>query len=192
LFFYGSLMDMQEGHEMHTDLTVQNTRETEKGFSLLELLLVVGVGALLLLAGIGTYQLVTSGSTANNAVRLLATIKQQSQRAYQGQSAYDADMLPTLIAMQAFPSGVVSGAVANDPWGGAITVGAAANPTNFTVTFPAVPSAACIQIGTAFTESDTDFVSLDIGGAAINPVTTAAVAAACGAGGTASMAWTFF
>lgn len=178
---------------MHA-ISMRQVKQNEKGFSLLELLLVVGVGALLLLAGIGTYQLVTSGSTANDAVRLLATIKQQAQRAYQGQAAYDPNMLPTLVAMQAFPSGVVDQAtgVASDPWGGAITVGAAAPATNFTITYPAVPSASCIQIGTAFTEADTDFVSLTIGGAAVLPVTTANVVAACGVGATPAMAWTFF
>lgn len=175
-------------------------RQGEQGFSLLELLLVVGVGALLLLAGIGTYQLVTTGSTANEAVRLIATVKQQTQRAFQGQATYGAagtDLVPTLVAMQAFPSGVVNPAgTPNDPWGGAMTILAAGTGgTNFALTFPAVPTAACIQIGTAFTENDTDFVSLVVGGTTFNvanPVTTANLTTACSGAATVSMAWTFF
>ncbi len=182
---------------MQTDLILKK-KEAEKGFSLLELLLVVGVGALLLLAGIGTYQLVTSGSTANEAVRLVATVKQQSQRAWQGQAAYGpGNMVPTLVSMQAFPGGVVNAAgTPQDPWGGAMTIVSTATNSaddSFIITFPAVPSASCIQIGTVFTENDTDFVALNIGGGAIAPpITTAAVAAASGTGLTPAVAWTFF
>ena len=182
-----------------------NTRKAEEGFSLLELLLVVGVGALLLLAGIGTYQLVTAGSTANEAVRLIATVKQQTQRAFQGQATYGAngtDLVPTLVAMQAFPSGVVNAAgVPLDPWGGAMTGLAAQSPAgaagdSFTITFPAVPTSSCIQIGTAFTENDTDFISLVVNGAApfnvANPITTAALTPLCGGAAAVPMVWQFF
>lgn len=180
------------------------SRKKERGFSLLELLLVVGVGALLLLAGIGTYQLVTSGSTANNAIRLIATIKQQTQRAFQGQGTYGNgttpdNLVPTLVAMEAFPSGVLNAAAAPiDPWGGAIAIvaaGGVAGP-NFSITYPAVPTASCIQIGTAFTERDTDFVSLTVGAAAAynvaNPVTTVGLTATCNAAAAVPMVWQFF
>ena len=183
-----------------TVLMVKN-RKKEQGFSLLELLLVVGVGALLLLAGIGTYQLVTSGSTSNEAIRLIATVKQQTQRAFQGQQTYGAagtDLVPTLIAMQAFPSGVVNpaGTAAVDPWGGNMAIQAAgAGGANFSIGFTAVPTSACIQIGTAFTENDTDFVSLVVGGTTFNvgnPIATATLTTACSGAANVAMTWTFF
>lgn len=183
-----------------TVLLVRN-RQKESGFSLLELLLVVGVGALLLLAGIGTYQLVTSGSTSNEAIRLIATVKQQTQRAFQGQQTYGAtgtNLVPTLIAMQAFPSGVVNpaGTAAIDPWGGTMTIASAgAGGANFAISFPTVPTSACIQIGTAFTENDTDFVSLVVGGTTFNvgnPITTANLTTACSGAANVAMTWTFF
>lgn len=180
-------------------------RMEEQGFSLLELLLVVGVGALLLLAGIGTYQLVSSGNTTNEAVRLIATIKQQTQRAFQGQPNYGAgagvganDLTPTLVAMQAFPSGVVTAGVPRDPWGGAMDLSSDTSTNagdSFSITFPAVPTASCTQVGTAFTESDTDFVALNAAGTVFNtanPVTTAALATACSSAATVAMTWTFF
>ncbi len=184
-----------------TVLLVKNRQRKESGFSLLELLLVVGVGALLLLAGIGTYQLVTSGSTSNEAIRLIATVKQQTQRAFQGQQTYGAagaNLVPTLIAMQAFPSGVVNpaGTAAIDPWGGTMTITAAgAGGANFAIALPTVPTSACIQIGTAFTENDTDFVSLVVGGTTFNvgnPISTANLTTACSSAANVTMTWTFF
>lgn len=199
-YFYGNC---ELGGNDMTQGTEQNLRQKEKGFSLLELLLVVGVGALLLLAGIGTYQLVTSGSTANEAIRLIATVKQQTQRAFQGQGTYGAtagtDVVPTLVAMEAFPSGVLNAASTPiDPWGGTIAVASAGTGgPNFSITYPAVPTASCIQIGTAFTERDTDFVSLAVNATPVvfnvaSPVTTAGLTAACGAAAAVPMVWTFF
>ena len=50
-------------------------KKTQSGFSLLELLLVVGVGALLLLAGLATYRLVSEGNNVNAATQMLNTLK---------------------------------------------------------------------------------------------------------------------
>lgn len=177
----------------HTELQKE---EREAGFSLLELLLVVGVGALLLLAGIATYRLVTQGNNVNDAVRILTTIKQQTQRAFQGQSSYGAsgdDLVPTLISLNAFPAGVlIDDTDPQHPWGDTIVIEAEVD--RFTVTFTAVPEDACIQLGTTFDEQDSDFVSLDVAGdlyaesgSTIDP---AALATSCD--GDASMTWTFF
>lgn len=169
--------------------------QEEKGFSLLELLLVVGVGALLLLAGIATYRLVMQGNNVNDAVRTLATIKQQTQRAFQGQPSYgSADLVPTLVTMNAFPAGVLNtSSTPIHPWGGNIAIVGA--DQNFTVTFQQVPSDSCVQLANTFNTGDTDFFSLSIGGtvyargAVMDPVT---VAGSCGTGGNVDMIWSFF
>ncbi len=171
-------------------------RRNERGFSLLELLLVVGVGALLLLAGIATYRLVTQGNNVNDAVRILATLKQQVQRAFQGQSTYGTgDITPTLVNLNGFPSGVYDPGTGNatHPWNDTILITGAT--TTFTIQFTQVPSDACIQLGTTFNENDSDFVSLQAGGStfdAATPVTVAGLTTACGAGGNVDMIWTFF
>lgn len=172
----------------------------EAGFSLLELLLVVGVGALLLLAGISTYRLVTQGTSVNEAVRVLTTLKEKTQRAFQGQRGYsngaDGTISSILVTMNAFPAGVLdSNNVPRHTWGDTIDI--AANPSDaqkFDITFNNVPSSACVSLGTSFYEDDTDFFSLDIDGQTFdsgNPVTVASIAAACGTG-TVTMTWTFF
>ncbi len=181
------------------DLFNSKGRKNEAGFSLLELLLVVGVGALLLLAGIATYRLVTQGNNVNDAVRILATIKQQTQRAFQGQRTYGAsgtDLTPTLVAMDAFPSGVLDGGTpptARHPWGDLILI--TAEDQEFDITYQLVPSDACIQLGTTFDQEDSDFIELDVNGTvfdATNPVTVAGLTTACTSATEVPMVWTFF
>ncbi len=176
---------------------LQGKLKAQSGFSLLELLLVVGVGALLLLAGIATYRLVTQGNNVNDAIRVLATIKSQTQRAFQGQRSYGAvgtDLIPTLVTMNAFPAGTVGDDdLPRHPWGGDITV--AGNDQEFIVSFVDVPPDGCVQVGTTFDVDDTDFVSLNVGGEDFvpggDPITAPAMADACG-DAPVTMTWTFY
>lgn len=143
----------------------------EAGFSLLELLLVVGVGALLLLVGIATYRLVTQGTSVNEAVRVLTTLKEKTQRAFQGQRGYGTagtDLVPTLVSMKAFPSGVLDDDdTPRHAWGDTIDIEVNTDTQMFDITFNNVPSDACVNLGTTFDADDTDFDSLSVNGAAI-------------------------
>lgn len=170
------------------------TKNTESGFSLLELLLVVGVGALLLLAGIATYRLVTGGANVNEGKRLLTTVKEKVQRAYQDQRTYAGLATGTAINLGAIPAQYqVTAATAENPWGGALTVAVnAANNTRFDITMATVPRAACIELFTTYNANDPDLISVTVAG-------TATVAAAvnvanantrCNAAAVAMM-WTF-
>lgn len=179
------------------------TRAAEGGFSLLELLLVVGVGALLLLAGIATYRLVTQGNDVNDAVRVLTTIKSQTQKAYQGQNGYGAagtDLVPILVAMQAFPAGVLdTNNLPIHPWGGAITIVSSniiGDTRSFDIDFAGVPSDACINLGTVFDDRDTDFLAMQIDGAAAavdgnGLITPTTLVPQCTANPTVNMTWAF-
>lgn len=138
----------------------------QAGFSLLELLLVVAVGAVLLLAGLGAYRLVTQNNAQNDAVRLLNILKQQTQKAYQGDGTYgNGDLVPTLINLRAFPAGVLSGSTPRHPFGGTIAI--EGNGDTFTISFSDMEQAACLSIGQSFnSNTDPDFVQLSIGAAA--------------------------
>lgn len=57
----------------------------EDGFTLLELLLVIGVAALLLIGGIATYRLVSDGNKTTETTRLLLTIRQEASAMAQSQ-----------------------------------------------------------------------------------------------------------
>lgn len=168
----------------------------EGGFSLLELLLVVGVGALLLLAGIATYRLVTQGTSVNEAVRVLTTIKEKNQRAFQGQRGYGTpgtDLVPTLVTMKAFPAGVLDGNdIPRHPWGGEIGIAVNTNPQQFDITFNGVPTDACVNLGTTFDADDTDFVQLTIGGAQVTGTLNATTLAGVCNQASNDIAWTFY
>ncbi|MCB9979184.1 MAG: prepilin-type N-terminal cleavage/methylation domain-containing protein [Rhodospirillales bacterium] len=179
----------------------EGARKAESGFSLLELLLVVGVGALLLLAGIATYRLVTQGNDVNDAVRVLTTIKSQTQKAYQGQNGYGAagtDLVPILVAMQAFPAGVLDSTdTPRHPWGDTIVIESSTvtgDTRSFDLTFTNVPSDACINLGTTFDSRDTDFLGLSVGAtnfASTDIIDPNALVAPCTAAALVNMVWTF-
>src|SRR5688572_7331469 len=88
-------------------MTQFQAKRGAKGFSLLELLLVVAVGAVLILAGLGAYRLVTENNNTNQATRLITTLKQQIQQAYQGQASYGTgNIIDDLVSLRALPSDI--------------------------------------------------------------------------------------
>ncbi len=147
----------------------RHTRQS--GFSLLELLLVVGVGALLLLAGLATYRLVTEGNNVNSATQLLNTMKTQVQRTFQSQGGYDVgsdgdDLVPLLTNAGAFPSGTLNLAGNPiDPWGNTITITQVGDDgESFAITLSSLPQSACLKLGQAFNPvTDPDVAQVDIG-----------------------------
>lgn len=135
----------------------------ESGFTLLELLLVVGVGALLIIGGIATYRMVVEGTRVNDSVRILTTIKQEAQQLYQGQNNYGAagaDLTPILQNIKALPNSLLH------PFNDAITVTVAGDNTHFEVDFANVPSSACNKLAKSMLEP-TDVEQISIGGAVI-------------------------
>lgn len=173
-------------------------KTTEKGFSLLELLLVIGVGALLLIAGLATYRIVTEGNNVNEAIRILNSAKIGIQTLYQNQANYGADgtdITDIVVDGGVFPARNIVGGTPLDPWREATVVESVddANGVGYTITFQNLPQAACGKLGTAFTPTtDSDFVSVDINGngADTNP-TVANVRGDCTAGDTNDITWRF-
>lgn len=181
--------------------TVKNTSlkgavKNQNGFTLLELLLVVGVGAILLLAGIATYRLVTEGNNVNEGARLLTTVKQQVQRLYQGQNTYGTgNISATLINAGVIPDANTNtaGTGIQSPWNTPIVITAAT--ANFTIAFNDLPEEACMQLATTDVGSDPDFVSVAVGSATAITTTPTVVQADAGCdatAGTNDIVWTFF
>jgi len=162
--------------------------KTQKGFSLLELLLVVAVGAILILAGLAIYRNITNNTQINEASRVLNVIKQETQRIYQGEATYGAgtDIEPILVNAEAVPAKYVQGAAIISPFNQPVNVLGAGD--DFTVEFENVTQAACIKLGLEYTDNDPDFEQLSIGGAA-TATTVVAVDGACA--DDVEMIWTF-
>ena len=173
--------------------TIPSHRKNEAGFTLLELLLVVGVGAVLLLAGIGTFQLVSQGNNVNEGSRLLATVKQGTQSLYQGQTTYGTGSLNAiLVNAGVFPQSALDGTTPVTPWNTNLIVTGATG--EFTVDFRDLPEEACIQMYSNAVFTDPDFVSVQVGasGTADADPTLAEADGACGATATANdVIWTF-
>lgn len=174
---------------------IPHNRKNEAGFTLLELLLVVGVGAILLLAGIGTFQLVSQGNNVNEASRLLATIKSGVQGLYQGQTTYGTSgtSLDTiLVNAGVFPPNALDGTTPITPWNTNIDI--VAEVANFTIEFNDLPQEACIQMFTNAISTDTDFVQVIVtGGTASAAPTLAEANTDCSATATSNdVVWTFF
>jgi len=135
----------------------------KKGFSLLELLLVVAVGAILLLAGLAVYRNVTNNQNANETIRLLNVMKQETQRLLQGEGSYPQQRLDDLlIDANAIPADRLVGRTIRSPYNGDIHI--AGETRTFKITLEKVPESACIKIGTTFSKNDSDFVRLTVGG----------------------------
>jgi len=170
------------------------------GFSLLELLLVVAVGAVLILAGLGAYRLVSENNNTNQAARLLTTLKQQIQQAYQGQSTYGAtSILDDLVTLHALPSDIATTGSGDTMTGkgpfGTISILGAGN--SFSMTFNDVPKGACVRLAQQFTpQNSNDFVSLKIAGTTFtqtstNMTQTQFMSSCVDTAATNDMVWTF-
>ena len=149
----------------------------QAGFSLLELLLVVAVGAVLILAGLGAYRLVSENNNSNQALRLVTTLKQQVQQAYQGQASYgpNAGIVDDLVSLRALPSDLATNGTGDSMTAkgqyGAITI--IGNGTTFSIQFANVSKGACIKLGQQFKpQNANDFVSLKVGSTTFDQTTT--------------------
>lgn len=169
-----------------------NKYKNKAGFSLLELLLVVAVGAILLLSGLAIYRNVTNNTNINEATRLLSVIKQETQRLFQGEGEYgSASIEDVLINAEVIPSSALRGTdKIMSPFNARIRVNG--DDATFTVEFKSVPRSACISLGQAYSINDPDFVKVEIGNTELDgEVGVVDLNTACNTD-TKNMTWTFF
>ena len=83
----------------------------QRGFTLLELLLVVGIAAVLIIAGIVTYNSVQRGMAVNEGVRIVNLILEQTKRMHplKNYGAIGADLEAFLARSGSLPAKYVSG-----------------------------------------------------------------------------------
>ena len=143
--------------------SISFNRTKAKGFSLIELLLVLGVLAILLVAAFVVYPQVRDRNQANAEVANLTSIKASINNLYASRGGNYAG-LTTTVANQAraFPQsmngGTYTGATITSAWGGTVAVaegaavaaagGLPAIPAgrSFTVTYTAVPDGVCLGL----------------------------------------------
>jgi type II secretory pathway pseudopilin PulG len=150
------------------------SKHSEAGFTLLELLLVVGVGALLLIGGIATYRLVSEGNKVTDTTRMIMTIRNEAQNLSQGQEYTGVDTaLVDAKVMTANPQ--------RNPFGGQFSVTGGADTLDIEVT--KLPVNACRKLALSIKDP-----GVKLGGA--EPPDTLADAP-CSPGDENTLKWTF-
>ncbi|MDB5477849.1 MAG: hypothetical protein JWM96_344 [Alphaproteobacteria bacterium] len=186
-----------------TATTLPNLSRREGGFTLLELLLVIGVAALLLIGGIATYRLVSDGNKTTETTRLLLTIRQEAQTmAQQGNGVYTGVTFAGTGGGADAASPLVTGGVLRDgqrnAFGGTIIIAPATTTVaddSLSVTFNGLSQSACTKLMTSI-NNPSEVVSVTGNGttilAAAFPVTPANAGGACNvAGNNNTIAWVF-
>lgn len=149
----------------------------KQGFSLLELLLVVGIAAILIVAGITTYNLVNKGNQINAATSLVNTIMDQTRRLYGGQNTYGAASIETALfnsgSVPARYKSATAGQIATPFADSAIAIAITGATQNFVVAL-AVPPAYAPELAVNFNPAQsTDIIGLNVCGTAITPANAA-------------------
>lgn len=138
---------------------LNSKRKSKKGFSLLELLLVLGIIAALVVAAFIVYPKVQASQRAQAESNNIATIQAGVKALYTSASSFTG--LTNTVAVQAkiFPDNMLSGTgntakPINAFKGNVMLAAAATGPSSaagssFTITYSNVPAAECVKIATA-------------------------------------------
>jgi prepilin-type N-terminal cleavage/methylation domain-containing protein len=140
-------------------MTLLKNRKSKKGFSLLELLLVLGIIAALVVAAFIVYPKVQASQRSQAESNNIATIQAGVKALYTAASTYTD--LDNSVAVQAkiFPDNMLSGSGSSatpiNAFKGAVTVASAStgpsstDGSSFTIEYENVPAAECTKIITA-------------------------------------------
>jgi prepilin-type N-terminal cleavage/methylation domain-containing protein len=179
-------------------MNTQNLKR-ESGFTLLELLLVIGVAALLLIGAIATYRLVTDGNKTTDSIRLLLTIRQETQTMSQQQGGtYTGITYTSTTADATGTTPLVSAGVLHsqqrNPFNGDILINPKDNTAtadNITVEFDNVSQSGCIKLVSAI-NTPNEIISVSTPNKTLTtfPVITSDAATAC-ASPTNNITWQF-
>lgn len=146
----------------------RNNRNSQSGFSLMELMVVIGIIAVLVI-GVLTYKAMAKGdSNVSRETDNVSVIISKIQRLKGGASygASGADLLPIAINANAVPKSMsIVGSTVTNVWGGAVTIKSTGN--GFYVNYAGVPKEACLAMAGAIAGS-TDTTTAINGGAPIS------------------------
>jgi prepilin-type N-terminal cleavage/methylation domain-containing protein len=118
--------------------------KSSKGFSLLEMLLVMSIISVLLIGVARYYETASSAQKENEAVTLVQGLKAAGERYRIGKTVSSANILQELIDRNLIPVSAKT-----NPWGGQVTV-AMASSGKITITLAAIPGGACQSLAGIF------------------------------------------
>lgn len=168
-----------------------------KGFTLIEILLVVGFIALAGIAAYITYPKVQATNRANTEATNINTIAAGVKNVYAGANTFTGLTEAALITGQQVPTTMINGTTLTNSFGGVVTVapatlaGGTANGS-FAITYKNVPIAECVKLATGV---GNNFVNVNVAGTdvkkfpATTPVDVASAITSC-AGGAVTLIFT--
>jgi prepilin-type N-terminal cleavage/methylation domain-containing protein len=175
-------------------------KRRKRGFSLLELAMVMGIGVLI---AVGVMMFFTQANTSKNtqeALTQVAAIQQAARSLYGGQPVYTGLVNKVLIDTKALPIKMVNGTTGlRNAFSGAVVVAAAdsggGTASGFSVSFAGIPQDACVKM--AASDLGRGLYSVQVGGttrtagsSAPPPFDPASAATACSAA-TNTIIWIF-
>ena len=129
-------------------------RQSQKGFTLLEGVLVLGVAAILLIGSVYGYRMVTEGNKATQSSRLLMALYQQAlifshsqENMYTG-IAYDSNAAAGAAngGNSPFVNGNILSVGERNPFNGRITIAPAASNGNLVIAFENISQQGCMRL----------------------------------------------
>ncbi len=144
--------------------------ELVRGFSLLELLLVISVGSILILSGIIIYRNVSSSLNNNEAARLISILKQETKSMYKNEPDYSGLNGSILVRAGAVPPKYVFGNNIKTPFPRfrarpniePLMILNSASTGAFSIGFPNATASFCYKSVLAYGTDDSNFVELMI------------------------------
>lgn len=159
-----------------------------QGFSLLEILLVLGIAAALIIAAFVVYPKVQAANRAQAEAQNIAAIAAGARALYASSASYATVNNTVLLNAKVFPDSMVSGTNVTNVWGGAVTAAPSTAITNgLKLTEANVPQVECTKIAAS---AGANFTMVTINGTVVKSPTVAldpaAVATQCSTGGAAN------
>ncbi|WP_310622254.1 type 4 pilus major pilin [Flexibacterium corallicola] len=127
------------------------TKRRNKGATLTEMLLVMGIIAGILVTVFVTYQLTEDSRKSTEAMQELASIQSKIRNLYSGQSNYNGIGNSSVIKM--LPSTMVNGSSVLNAFQGVVTIAAAdgggGSNSGFSIKYDNIPMEGCIDLATS-------------------------------------------
>lgn len=145
-----------------------SNQKQQRGFSLVELLLVLGVLAVLLVAAFIVFPQVRDRNQANAEVTNLTTTKAGISNLYASKGGvYTGLTNAVAINARVYPTSMTASGSSLSSWGGAVTtevVPGAGNERRFRITYAAVPQGVCLGLVSG---AATNFEQVTVGTTAV-------------------------
>lgn len=139
-----------------SSLSARRKKEQDKGATLMEVLLVVGVIVVLAASAYKLYSMVQSNiQSSNEQNNVLTVIANMKSLKFQGRYT-DSNYIKTLYAQGLLPSDMIAdttGASAKNPWGGSVIITTSSDKYSFNVVEASVPKKNCMAMVNALRSS---------------------------------------